>query len=191
MNADFFKKTNSNHIKFVLEGAVYYEHYLNLIQNSKKSIHLQTYIFENDKFGKAVQVELKSAAKRGVQVYLLIDSVGSMNFSEAAEKELIEAGIYFSRFNKVQFKWLGQWGRRLHHKVLLVDNSMALIGGINVISTSYNEASVPHQLDFAVYVEGAVTAGLTQYCQMIYSRASRVKIKFKKEVVERKSDPDG
>lgn len=191
MKADFFKKTNNNHIKFVLEGDIYYEHYLNLIQNSKKSIHLQTYIFENDKFGAAVQTELKNAARRGVQVYLLIDSVGSMNFSIAAEKELVDAGIIFCRFNKVRFEWLGQWGRRLHHKVLLIDNSMALIGGINVVSTSYGEVSVPHQLDFAVYVEGPVTAGLTQYCQMIFSRASKVKVKFKKETIERKPDPDG
>lgn len=191
MVTDFFNKTKNNHIKFVLEGDVYYEHYLNLIQNAKQSIHLQTYIFENDKFGQAVQTELKKAAQKGVEVYLLIDSVGSMNFGELPEKELVEAGVHFCRFNGLQFKWLGQWGRRLHHKVLLVDHIQALIGGINVVSSSYKEKEMPHQLDFAVYIEGPVTAALTKYCQVVFSKSSKKRIKYKKDVTQRKLDING
>lgn len=191
MRTDFLNKTKNNHIRFVLEGEVYYEHYLNLIRNSVKTIHLQTYIFSDDKFGRAVINELIRSAERGVKVYLLIDSVGSMSFPEKAKKELIDAGIFFCKFNEVQFKWLGQWGRRLHHKILLIDHTQALIGGINVISASYENPEVPHQLDFAVYVEGPVTIGLTQYCQLTYTKACTQRTKFKKDTSERKTDADG
>ena len=191
MKGDFLNETSNNHVKFILEGEIYYEHYLNLIYNAKKSVHLQTYIFEDDKFGRAVQNALKNAAQRGVQVYLVIDSVGSMNFGLLLEKELTATGVHFCRFNEMQFKWLGQWGRRLHHKVLLIDNSQAIIGGINVTSTSYGETAVPHQLDFAVYIEGQVTVGLTKYCQIIFTKAYSKKFKFKKDKVERKLEANG
>lgn len=191
MRTDFFEKTYNNHIRFIMEGEVYYEHYLNLIRNSKKSVHLQTYIFEDDEFGRAVQKELKNAAQRGVQVYLLIDSVGSMNLGPQAEKEMIEAGILFCRFNGVQFKWLGQWGRRLHHKILLIDLKKAVIGGINVVSASYKNPAIVPQLDFAVYLEGPATSGVAQYCQLIFGKAYRNKIKFKKDNPDRPVDVDG
>ena len=191
MRADFLNRTSQNHIKFVLEGEVYYEHYLNLIRNAVKTIHLQTYIFADDAFGRLVQTELKEAAERGVKVFLLIDSLGSIGFPDAARKALVAAGVRFCRFNEVQFRWVGQWGRRLHHKVLLIDHTRAMIGGVNVISDSFGKPGVPHQLDFAVYVEGPVTIGLTQYCQFTFARSCNNRMKFKKDTAERKSDPDG
>ena len=191
MRADFLNRTGNNHIKFVLEGEVYYEHFLNLLKNADKTIHLQTYIFADDAFGQAVQHELKEAAERGVKVYLLIDSVGSMGFPEKSQKALVAAGVHFCRFNEVQFRWLGQWGRRLHHKVLLIDHTKAMIGGVNVISEAYGHVGVPHQLDFAVYVEGPVTIGLTQYCQIVFAKSCDRKMKFKKGSTERSVDPNG
>lgn len=191
MKNNIFQKTSDNFVKFYLEGDLYYEHYLKLIQEAQKSIHLQTYIFEEDRFGVAVINELKQAAQRGVKVYILIDSVGSLQFSDKTADELLRIGIYFCRFNNVQFKWLGQWGRRLHHKVLLVDQQRAFIGGINVVSTSYGEKSVSHHLDFAVYIEGPATLGLTRYCQLIFSKASQKKIKFDKDTTVRKSYLNG
>jgi len=191
MISSFFKKTSANTIKLISEGEAYYEQYLNLIKNSQKSIHLQTYIFEDDKFGRAVITELIGAAQRQVKVYVLVDSLGSLNFGEKPEKELLNAGVYFSRFNFVQFKWLGQWGRRLHHKILLADNSYALIGGINVISKSYKNEKVTPQLDFAVYIDGPATVDLTRYCQLIFSQASQKKINFSKDTILKNPNAEG
>ena len=191
MKNNIFQKTPDNLVKFYFEGQLYYENYLKLIKDSQRSIHLQTYIFEEDKFGMAVLHELKNAVARGVKVFLLIDSVGSMQFSGKTESELIQLGVYFCRFNNVQFKWLGQWGRRLHHKILLIDHQRAIIGGINVVSTTYGEKETPHHLDFGVYIEGPATIGLTRYCQIIFSRASQKKIKFDKDMISRQTHFNG
>lgn len=173
-----FKKTDGNLIKFFKEGDDYYQQYLDLIHNAQTSIHLQTYIFQDDKFGRAVINALKSAGRRQVKVYLLIDSLGSFSLSEFVVNELVEAGIHFCWFNFLHFNWLGQLGRRLHHKVLLVDHQKAMIGGINVISNSFQNENKPHQLDFAVLIEGPVTQDLTAYCQLIFSKSCKKKIKF-------------
>ncbi len=177
MRGNFFQATKNNHVEFYFEGPEYYEHFLSLIQSAKKSIHLQTYIFENDLFGQRVQEELKNSALRGVRVYLLVDSVGSMMFPTEASNQLIEAGVLFTKFNGIQFKWLYQWGRRLHHKILLIDHAKASVGGINVISKSFSQ-DFPTQLDFAVYLEGPVTFGLSRYCQLIFRRSFEKYVAF-------------
>lgn len=178
-----FKKTNGNLIQFFKESEEYYQQYLDLIQSAQKSIHLQTYIFHDDKFGRAVINALKSASRRQVKIYLLIDSLGSFSLSEYVERELIEAGINFCWFNFVHLKRLGQVGRRLHHKVLLVDDQKAIIGGINVISDSFQTDGKPHQLDFAVLIEGPVIEDLTTYCRHIFNKSSKTKIKFENSFV--------
>lgn len=181
MISKLFKKTDGNLIQFFKESDEYYRQYLDLIYNAKTSIHLQTYIFQDDKFGRAVINALKSASRRQVKIYLLIDSLGSFSLSDYVEQELSESGIHFTWFNFVHLKRIGQIGRRLHHKVLLVDNQKAFVGGINVISDSYQIENKIHQLDFAVLIEGPVTRDLTIYCQHIFNKSSKNKIEFSED----------
>lgn len=183
MQNEFFRSTG-NRIYLWTEGEEYYRRYLQMIREARESLHLQTYIYAEDSFAQAVQQELISASGRGVDVYVVIDSVGSMDFSEMSEKALRAAGVKFCRFNGLRFRWLGQWGRRLHHKILLADNRIAMVGGINVISESYqNEKNVPHQLDFAAEIEGPASADIARYCQKIFSKACRQREKFKPPVL--------
>lgn len=177
MENNFFHLTKNNKVTFFFEGRKYYDEYLNLIKNAQKCIHLQTYIFNMDEFGTSVHKELINAASRGVAVYLLVDSVGSRLLSIDAENELKSSGIHFYRFNSIHVKWIYRWGRRLHHKILLIDNITAIVGGINVISSSSNN-STPHQLDFALLLKGPVTKKLTFYCQKIFKSATKNKIAF-------------
>lgn len=167
---DLFPVTKNNHVEFFLDGENYYEKYLNAIRSAKESIHLQTYIFELDNFGERVQSELIDAAHRGVKVYLLIDSIGSRNMPVAAEERFLNAGIMFCRFNSIQISWFYRWGRRLHHKVLLIDEKEGFVGGINVLYACHPEASTP-QLDFAVYINGSATIELAHYCKVIFNKA--------------------
>ncbi len=179
MENNFFHLTKNNQVDFFFEGTKYYEEYINLIKNAKKTIHLQTYIFNLDEFGRRVHKELINASRRGVVVYLLVDSVGSRLLEASAENELKSAGVHFHRFNTIHIKWIYRWGRRLHHKILLTDNETAFVGGINIISSS-SDNSTPPQLDFALLLRGPVTRKLTFYCQKIFKSATKNKIVFPK-----------
>lgn len=161
-------------MEFFQDGEKYQHKYLELIRSAKKNIHLQTYIFELDAFGVKVYSELIKASQNGIEIFLLVDSVGSGQITPHSEKELKTAGIHFYRFNSIQIKWLYSWGRRLHHKVILVDEQIALVGGINVNSV-YDFHTRTHQLDFAVLLEGPVIPRLTQYLQIVYKRACGLK----------------
>lgn len=177
MPSNFFHITKNNHVDFFVDGLRYQETYLKLIRNAQRSVHLQTYIFEMDQFGRKVHAELIAAAKRGVHVYLLIDSMGSRFFPEAAVEELASAGVYFKKFNALRLKWLYRWGRRLHHKVLLVDHVKSIIGGINVFDGINTKTQVP-QLDFAVFIEGPVTVDIANYCRLVFKKAHRKNLHY-------------
>ncbi len=171
MKNRYYKKTKHNLVKFFYDGEDYDIEILTLIQTAQKSIHLQVYIFSMDAFGKKIHNELILASKRGVQIYLLIDGLGSKDFPFKNEQQLKEAGIYFCRFNGIRLKTLFRWGRRLHHKILLVDGNKAIIGGINIISAYVDTLFKSPRLDFAVGIEGPITKGLTAYCQNIFQKS--------------------
>lgn len=178
LRPELFQLCAENHAQFFDEGPQYYRRYLEMIQTAKTSVYLQTYIFEMDTFGSEVHAALIAAAVRGVKVFVLVDSVGSMLLDTAAEQELRIAGVHFCRFNKIRFKWLGMWGRRLHHKILIRDNHDAMIGGINVVSDSYGMSNIRPQLDFAVFLQGPTVQRLARYCEEIFARAYSQKVIF-------------
>lgn len=179
MKKELFQITKNNHVEFYQDGIHYNDKFLSCIRSATKSIHLQTYIFEIDHIGSKVQAELISAAKRGVEVCLLVDSVGSRNLTLEAEQTFTKAGVHFCRFNGIQYKWLYRWGRRLHHKILLVDYKEAIVGGINVLYGCIPGSNIP-QLDFAVYLTGPETMELAHYCQQIFKKASKRQVPIKK-----------
>lgn len=190
MEHNFFQLSPNNEARFLLDGPEYYEEFLALIRGARTVIHLQTYIFWMDDFGSRVHRELIEAVQRKVDVYVLVDSVGSRLFPPEAEAELLKAGVHFIRFNSLHFSWLYRWGRRLHHKILLVDQEVALIGGINVANTCDKNSLCP-QLDFAVLIKGPVLPRLSQYCQMIFQSSSGKKITFSKNFPRAISYPNG
>ena len=180
MKHETFPITKNNYVEFYKDGDLYYEKFLKMIRSAKESIHLQTYIFEIDAIGSKVQYELIEAARRGVEVCVLVDSIGSRNLTHDAEVKFAEGGVHFCRFNGIQIKWLYRWGRRLHHKILLIDYKEAMVGGINVLDSCLPESTIP-QLDFAVYFNGPSTVKLAAYTQHIFRKASKKNVSNKNE----------
>jgi cardiolipin synthase len=172
-----FSITPNNHVEFYKEGENFFEKYLEAIRGAKKNIHLQTYIFDLDSFGTKVKNELINASKRGVQVYLLVDGIGSSKLTDTDELDFLENGVHFCRFNSLHLKWFYKWGRRLHHKILLIDEKEGFVGGINVLSSDNLEIKAP-RLDFAVYLSGPFSVQLANYCKYLFNKSYSKNLPF-------------
>jgi len=156
--------TSSNKVSFILGGKVFFDRMLELINSARDSIHLQTYIFREDVTGSSIGKALEQAARRGVQVYLLLDGYASQDISSAFITRLQQAGVHFRYFEPLLKSRYYYFGRRLHQKLFVADTGYALVGGIN-ISDHYNDLpGRPAWLDFAVYVEGSVAQQLCVLC---------------------------
>ena len=64
-------------LKYYNEGDILYQDMLSAIRGAHHSIDLECYIFANDDLGKQFFKALISKADKGIQVRILLDSVGS------------------------------------------------------------------------------------------------------------------
>ncbi|MFN5936916.1 MAG: phospholipase D-like domain-containing protein [Sphingobacteriales bacterium] len=163
--------TYNNRVTLIHGGKDYFDMVIELIRRAEKNIHLQTYIFDGDETGTMVADALKEAASRGVEVYMLLDGYASRQLPMIFIDELKSKGVKFRFFEPLLKSERFYFGRRLHHKLLVVDQQYALVGGIN-ISNRYND--MPGQqawLDWAVLTEGESSQELYKVCLSLWFKS--------------------
>lgn len=104
------------------------------IDSATRSIYLETYIYAADATGQKMRDALQRAAKRGVVVRLLLDGYGSAELSQQWIDEMRAAGIDVLWFRKEigRFSLRRYHLRRLHRKLVLIDEHTAFVSGINI-----------------------------------------------------------
>ena len=75
------------------------------IQNAKKSIDVECYIFEFDQIGKSLSDSLIAASKRGVRVRVIVDGIGSAYSISTLQRYLREGGVEFKVFHPIFSSW--------------------------------------------------------------------------------------
>ena len=178
-----FPPTNSNTAKLIKGGKMYFDVLKELIQKSKTSIFLQTSILKDDETGNQIADELIRAAKRKVNVYILLDGFASSNLHGSFINHLKSAGIELLFFKPVFKNNHIYYSRRLHHKIVVVDGRFSLIGGLN-IANRYNEIN-NHKawLDFAVLIEGEASLQVENYCKQVRLKTTKIEIETNSEVI--------
>lgn len=156
--------TDMNKAKLIKGGKPYFDCLLHMIESAIDSIHLQTYIYEDDETGRRVAAALQAAVKRNVRIYLLADGYASKGMSRLFINTLISSGINFRFFNPLYKSRYFYFGRRMHHKVVTVDARYALVGGVNITDRYNDMPGKPAWLDFAVYIEGEAAKQLCVLC---------------------------
>jgi cardiolipin synthase len=163
--------TSNNRAMLIRGGKDYFSKLLELIRNASHSIHLHVYIFDADETGKTVADALIEAANRKVEVYLLFDGYASKNVPPSLVEEFDKAGIHFRMFEPVFQTSNFYFGRRMHHKFIVVDARHSMVGGIN-ISNKYNDRdNTPAWLDWALYAEGDVSIELLKVSIQLWSKS--------------------
>jgi cardiolipin synthase A/B len=157
--------TAQNKIQLVRGGKQYFDLLLQLINQATESIHLQTYIFNDDTTGQLVAAALQAAAQRKVQVYLLADGYASQVMGKKMIAVLRAAGVHFRFFQPFFKSKQFYFGRRMHHKVFVADARFVLVGGVNIANRYNDMPTQPAWLDFALYAEGEIAK---QFCVLCF-----------------------
>jgi len=112
-----------------------YESFMKCIEDAKTSIYISTYIFEYDNVTKTIIDALVKKAKDGVEIKILMDSIGSLNiyFFQNKLKELREAGAKIEFFMPIfEMPFRNYINLRNHRKIHIFDNIKVLSGGMNL-----------------------------------------------------------
>jgi len=148
---------------------------LALAQRATRTLDVQYYLFHNDTTGKMVAAALLAAADRGVRVRLLIDDI------DTADKELGLATLnahpniqvrLFNPFHSRSTNLLVRgWealrertrlNHRMHNKVLIADNEVAITGGRNIGDEYFSADHDLAFIDLDVLAAGAIVGSLSQ-----------------------------
>jgi cardiolipin synthase A/B len=153
-------------------GQEYFEALLAELENVQRSVDVETYIFEDDALGRQVVSRLCALGRRGIQVRVMVDGVGSPGFYSRFGADLTAAGVMVRIFNPspwdltlfssrlfpglsrlIQFFWSAN--RRNHRKVVILDHRTVYTGGMNV-SAKQDERYSGHEAwrDTGVRIEG-------------------------------------
>ena len=118
---------------------------LQIIRHAERTLDLQYFIFRGDETGTLVREELRHAADRGVRIRVLVDDGDTV----PGDEKLLELDGYpniqvwvFNPFDTRShnalarnFDFLLHKSRldyRMHNKLLVADNAIALVGGRNI-----------------------------------------------------------
>src|SRR5258708_761016 len=130
--------STGNKVLLLEDGARTYADMLAAIRGAKQSLHMETYIFEDDDVGRQFAAALLERARAGVKVKLLYDAVGSGKTPPEFFKALADGGIAVARFNPLGpaglLKGPVELNHRDHRKLTIVDGRIAYLGGINISS---------------------------------------------------------
>jgi len=175
--------TLHNNVTLLRGGLPYFKALFELIDKAKTSIQLQVYILEEDATGTDLANHLIFAANRGVKVQVLVDGYASRSLSSNYIEKMTNNNIQFRHFEPLLKSEKFYFGRRLHHKVLVVDGIYALVGGIN-ISDRYNDTPGNSAwLDWAVMVNGEAAYELHKICNQFYAKKESDKIELERSHV--------
>jgi cardiolipin synthase len=111
------------------------------IRAAKERVWLEAYIFLDDAAGREVAEALKDRATAGLDVRVLYDALGSVTTAGAFFRDLEQAGVKVHAFHSLweafrRSKVLRILNRRNHRKLLIVDDTAAYFGGMNVVDQS-------------------------------------------------------
>lgn len=119
-----------NSLSPLLNGDAAYPAMLEAIAAARRSINLSTYIFDGDGVGNMFADALRTAADRGVEVRVIIDSLGEKYSHPTARKLLKGSRVKVGRF--LPLRQGGYVNLRNHRKILVVDGEKAFTGGMNI-----------------------------------------------------------
>lgn len=160
-------------IQYIKTGLHAYETLIGLIQQSKESIYIETYIFKNDFVGNLILEELNKKAKEGLDVRVLLDSFGAHLPGHPSFREFKESGGKFQMFLPI-FK---RPNLRNHRKQIIIDHEIAMIGGMNIGDEYMGPAQNKQEwLDLAIVITGQLALELEKvfYYDWAFSTEERV-----------------
>ena len=130
---------------------------LDAIRNAKRRISFETYIYDKGEVADRFTAALEEAARRGVHVNMVVDSVGASGMKADDIKRLEAAGCRIGSFHSLTWYSLEEVNYRTHRKILIVDGEVGFTGGAGVADHWLGHAdSKEHWRDTQVRMRGPI-----------------------------------
>ena len=138
------------------------------IESAQNSVRLETYIFSAGEPGNRFLEALVRAQRRGVPVYVVVDSWGSQDLADSYWEPLRKAGGEFRWFNERTNRG---FMFRDHRKLLVCDEHIAIIGGFNIAPEYAGDGVARGWCDVGLHLAGPLAVQLAATFDKMFTRA--------------------
>ncbi len=134
-----------NQVTLLENGAATYRAMLGAIEGATHNINLETYTFDGDKIGERFANALIEKQQQGVQVNVIYDGFGSVLTPRSFFNRMRANNIHLVEFDPLDpfaagFRWAPL--HRDHRKLMIVDGSIAITGGINISGVNSSSLTI-------------------------------------------------
>lgn len=160
----------NNTFQILVDGADYFSSMLSEIKKAKYQVLFESYLFQSGDTANDFITELCAAKKRGVKVFILLDEYGAKGLSRKDKQKLITEKIELIDYNPVNFFYLGKSLKRDHRKLLVIDDTVAFIGGAGITDEFNSSISPDYWHDVMLKVKGSLVFDLIHSFNKIWQK---------------------
>lgn len=155
-----------NDIELLINGEAFFPRVFESIRKARREVLIETFILCDDEVGKALQQTLMYAARRGVHVEFTIDAYGGNKVGTEFLQAMADTGIHVHLFEPTRhlFNFRMNVFRRLHRKLVVVDNEVAFIGGINYCADQLSSFGEEAKQDYSARLRGPIVQDIHRAC---------------------------
>ena len=159
----------------LLQGEFAFDARVALLHRAERSLDLQYYTLHRDQSGRMLLRELRDAAQRGVRVRLLVDDLYAAEIQDLLAALASYPNAQVRLFNPMPMRHgaplirlamsagaFQLYSRRMHNKLFIADNAVAIYGGRNVADEYFMKNDVANFIDFDAISTGWVVRDLSQ-----------------------------
>lgn len=150
---NLFPWREENRVELLLDGECYFPEIWAAIDAAQDYIFIELYLVESGQAADQLLQVLRNAVQRGVQVFLLLDDYGSMALNEDDRQKLQHEQIHLVYYNplstysslrniyRILWHKIGYDLHRDHRKLIVVDGSVAFVGGLGITDEFYSPSN--------------------------------------------------
>jgi cardiolipin synthase A/B len=147
--------TRGNRYEVLTNGDRIFPSMLQAIDNARRRVNFETYVFEAGEVANSFTEALERAARRGVRVTAIVDAVGASSMEGSHVERLTSAGARVLTFNPTRLYTPENLNFRTHRKILVVDGEVGFTGGAGVADQWLGNAQDDkHWRDTQVKIQG-------------------------------------
>ena len=152
---------HGNKVEILTNGAEFYPAMLEAIRAATRSVNMECYIFQPGRIADEFIDALSDRARKGVNVTIVVDAIGSFGLWGRPVQRLREAGCRIESYQRLHWYRLARINNRTHRELLVVDGRIAFAGGAGIADWwMYARDRQPPWRDTMARIEGPIVSAL-------------------------------
>ena len=178
--------TANNDVRLYNEGWQKFADLLEAIEKAETYIHLEYYIVHQGELWDRIKTALVQKANAGVEVRLLVDSIGCRRVQRREWEELRQMGIQVAEFFPALFgKFHLRMNYRNHRKIVVIDGRVGFVGGMNIGQEYLGEdEKFGRWRDLHIRIEGAAVTSLAVRFVLDWNYAAKENLFLKEHLFQ-------